>query len=250
MYGLRFAVLGPVRAWRGGTELELGTPQQRAVLAVLLLRRGRMVPADDLIDALWGDEPPTTAMTALRTYASRLRTVLEPERAAPQTWTVMVTEAGGYALRVPKEALDLGAVEEKVAEADQARRAGDLATAAEALRTALAAWDGEPLAGIRGAWADAQRVHLREQRLGAQESARPPRPPRCSWRRARRASAWPCRTPASCSTSPTPHRRARPPTSSWPPRRSCACAPSSRRSWPSTPASRSRGSTRTPTATL
>src|SRR4051812_50213698 len=87
MDGLRFSVLGPVRAWRDGTELELGTPQQRAVLTVLLLRRGRRATAEDLIDALWGDEPPARAMTAVRPYASPPRTVLDPERGAPPKTT-------------------------------------------------------------------------------------------------------------------------------------------------------------------
>jgi len=171
MDGLRFAVLGPVRAWRDGTELELGTPQQRAVLAVLLLRRGRTATAEELVDALWGDEPPTRAMTALRTYASRLRAVLEPEREARHNGTVMVTEAGGYALRLPPQTtLDLAALEDGLAEAERARRVGDPPRAAEALRAALALWDGEPLAGVRGGWADAQRVHLGEQRLTALET--------------------------------------------------------------------------------
>jgi DNA-binding SARP family transcriptional activator/tetratricopeptide (TPR) repeat protein len=170
MDGLRFAVLGPVRAWRDGADLELGTPQQRAVLAVLLLRRGRMATAEELVDALWGDEPPATAMTTIRTYASRLRTILEPQRAARQTGDLMVTEAGGYALRVPREALDLVTFEERLAEAERARRRGDPAGAAAALRTAIDLWDGEPLAGIRGPWADAQRVHFAEQRLGALET--------------------------------------------------------------------------------
>src|SRR3569833_2753184 len=109
MDGLRFAVLGPVRAWRDDVELDLGTPQQRAVLTVLLLRRGRPASAEDLIDALWGDEPPARAMTAVRTYASRLRAVLEPERVARQKATVMVSDAGGgYALPLPRTSLDQG----------------------------------------------------------------------------------------------------------------------------------------------
>jgi DNA-binding SARP family transcriptional activator/tetratricopeptide (TPR) repeat protein len=171
MDGLRFAVLGPVRAWRDGIELELGTPQQRAVLAVLLLRRGRTATAEELVDALWGDEPPARAVTALRTYASRLRAVLEPEREARQNGTVMVTEAGGYALRLPPAtALDLAAFEDGLAEAERARRENETPRAAEALRAALARWDGEPLAGVRGGWADAQRVHLGEQRLAALET--------------------------------------------------------------------------------
>lgn len=170
MDGLRFAVLGPVRAWRDGAELELGTPQQRAVLAVLLLRRGRMATAEELVDALWGDGPPATAVTAIRTYASRLRTVLQPERAARETGDLMVTEAGGYALRVHEEALDLARFDERIDEAERAHRRGDPASAAATLRTAIGLWDGEPLAGIRGAWADAQRAHLGEQRLNALET--------------------------------------------------------------------------------
>ena len=58
---LRYALLGPVRAWRGEAELDLGTPQQRAALAMLLLAEGRQVSLSVLIDALWGDEPPRAA---------------------------------------------------------------------------------------------------------------------------------------------------------------------------------------------
>ncbi|MGW2849819.1 AfsR/SARP family transcriptional regulator, partial [Streptomyces sp. NPDC001274] len=75
---LRFAVLGPVRAWRGGEALSSGSPQQRALLAALLLRGGRTATAAELIDAIWGEEPPSQALAAIRTYASRLRKVLDP----------------------------------------------------------------------------------------------------------------------------------------------------------------------------
>jgi DNA-binding SARP family transcriptional activator len=170
MDALRFAVLGPVRAWQDGAELELGTPQQRAMLAVLLLRRGRTATADELVDALWSEEPPPRAVTTLRTYASRLRGVLEPERAARQKATVMISQAGGYALLLPAGALDLDHFERRVADAEKARRAGDLVAAATALREALASWGGEPLSGIHGAWAEAQRTHLTEQRLAALET--------------------------------------------------------------------------------
>ncbi|MGW6732734.1 BTAD domain-containing putative transcriptional regulator [Streptomyces sp. NPDC055013] len=160
---LRFGVLGPVRAWRGEEQLPTGSPQQRALLAALLLREGRTATAAELIDALWGEEPPSQALAAVRTYASRLRKVLDPG--------VLVSESGGYAVRgLAEGALDLAAAQELAAEAEKARSAGDLCQAREVLGRALALWDGEVLAGVPGAYAEAQRVRLEEWRLQLLES--------------------------------------------------------------------------------
>ncbi|MEV7687122.1 AfsR/SARP family transcriptional regulator [Streptomyces bungoensis] len=160
---LRFSVLGPVRAWRGEEALATGSPQQRALLAALLLREGRTATAAELIDALWGTEPPSQALAAVRTYASRLRKVLDPG--------VLVSESGGYAVRTPREgALDLAQAQELAAQAEKARGGGDLSHAREALNRALALWDGEPLAGVPGPYAEAQRARLEEWRLGLLES--------------------------------------------------------------------------------
>ncbi|MFI5676685.1 BTAD domain-containing putative transcriptional regulator [Streptomyces cellulosae] len=156
-------MLGPVRAWRGEEPLSTGSPQQRALLAALLLREGRTATAAELIDALWGEEPPSQALAALRTYASRLRKVLDPG--------VLVSESGGYAVRgLPEGALDLTAAQELATEADKARSAGDLCHAREVLGRALALWDGEALAGVPGPYAEAQRVRLEEWRLQLLES--------------------------------------------------------------------------------
>ncbi|MFE9307756.1 BTAD domain-containing putative transcriptional regulator [Streptomyces sp. NPDC006706] len=160
---LRFSVLGPVRAWRGEQPLPTGSPQQRALLAALLLREGRTATAAELIDALWGEEPPSQALAAVRTYASRLRKALDPG--------VLVSESGGYAVHGAGEgALDLADAQEHAARADKARSAGDLCRARESLRRALALWDGEPLAGVPGPYAEAQRVRLEEWRLQLLES--------------------------------------------------------------------------------
>ncbi|MFJ8183627.1 AfsR/SARP family transcriptional regulator [Streptomyces sp. NPDC096105] len=155
---LRFGVLGPVRAWRGGVPVATGSPQQRALLAALLLREGRTATAAELIDALWVGEPPSQALAAVRTYASRLRKVLDPG--------VLVSESGGYAVRgLGEGALDLAAAQELAAEAEKARNTGDLCRARDLLNQALALWDGESLAGVPGPYADAQRVRLEEWRL-------------------------------------------------------------------------------------
>ncbi|WP_086562936.1 AfsR/SARP family transcriptional regulator [Streptomyces africanus] len=160
---LRFGVLGPVRARRGDEPLATGSPQQRALLAALLLREGRTATAAELIDALWGEEPPSQALAALRTYASRLRKVLDPG--------VLVSESGGYAVRgLGDGALDLTVAQDLATEAEKARSAGDLCHARDVLRRALALWDGETLAGVPGPYAEAQRVRLEEWRLQLVES--------------------------------------------------------------------------------
>ncbi|MGX4691490.1 BTAD domain-containing putative transcriptional regulator [Streptomyces sp. JNUCC 63] len=160
---LRFGVLGPVRAWRGEESLATGSPQQRALLAALLLREGRTATAAELIDALWGEEPPSRALAAVRTYASRLRKVLGTG--------VLVSESGGYAVRgLGEGALDLAVAQESAARAEKARSAGDLCQAREVLGRALALWDGEALAGVPGPYAEAQRVRLEEWRLQLLES--------------------------------------------------------------------------------
>ncbi|WJV51389.1 BTAD domain-containing putative transcriptional regulator [Streptomyces flavofungini] len=153
----RFSVLGPVRAWLGGEPLPTGSPQQRALLAALLLRDGRTATASELIDAIWGEDPPSQALAAIRTYASRLRKVL-PSGA-------LVSESGGYAVRAADGVLDLAEAEQLWSAAEQARGLGDLHQASSLVKEALSLWDGEPLANVPGPYADAQRTRLEEWRL-------------------------------------------------------------------------------------
>ncbi|MET9297361.1 BTAD domain-containing putative transcriptional regulator [Streptomyces sp. NPDC003077] len=164
---LRFTVLGPVRAWRGEAPLAAGSPQQRALLAALLLRGGRTATAAELVDALWGDQPPHAALPALRTYASRLR------KAFGSDADTLVSESGGYAIR-PTGArpldLDLDHAEQYAAEAEKARASGDRCGARERLEAALALWDGEPLAGLSGPYVETQRTRLEEWRLSLIEA--------------------------------------------------------------------------------
>ncbi|ARZ69558.1 tetratricopeptide repeat protein [Streptomyces sp. HU2014] len=161
---LRFTVLGPVRARRGAELLHTGSPQQRALLAALLLRGGRTATAAELVDALWGEEPPHAALAALRTYASRLRKVFGPDADA------LVSESGGYAIRVGEGCLDTDRAEHLATDAEKARATGDRPRARDLINEALDLWDGEPLAGLPGPFAETQRTRLEEWRLTLLES--------------------------------------------------------------------------------
>ncbi|MFF2548999.1 BTAD domain-containing putative transcriptional regulator [Kitasatospora sp. NPDC058063] len=166
---LRFQVLGPVQAWLDGKPVSLGSPQQQAVLSALLLHAGRPVTTQDLVDALWGDRPPAQAVAALRTYVSRLRSVIEPRREVRAPAELLVSVADGYALRIPGEALDLTVFERLCAEAAAARTNGDKQDAHRLLTEALGLFSGRPLTGIPGPYADTQRLRLAERQVAAAE---------------------------------------------------------------------------------
>jgi DNA-binding SARP family transcriptional activator len=157
--GLRFAMLGPIRAWRDGAELDLGSPQQRALLALLLLRPGGLVTVDDIVEAVWGDAAPRTARGTIRTYVHRLRRVL----GATDHDQVIRSSSGGYQLLVDAEAVDLGRFRLGLALADAARARAQFVEAVALLRDALALWEDTPLAGVHGAYLDTQRDLLRQK---------------------------------------------------------------------------------------
>ncbi|MEV0530596.1 BTAD domain-containing putative transcriptional regulator [Kitasatospora sp. NPDC050463] len=158
--GLRFAVLGPVRGWQGEVELSLGSPQQQSLLLALLFRSGRHVSGAQLIDDLWGDEPPARATGVVRTYVHRLRRVLGAE--------ALTSVGGGYLLAVGG-GLDTARCESLLTEARARRANGHHFEAAATLRTALALWRGEPMSGLPGPYAQRQRREWDERRLTVTE---------------------------------------------------------------------------------
>ncbi|MGW6919545.1 AfsR/SARP family transcriptional regulator, partial [Kitasatospora sp. NPDC054939] len=159
---LRISVLGPLRARRGGRELDLGPPKQRAVLAALALGHGRVVPVAELEQAVWGARPPATAAVAVRSHLSRLRAVIEPRPRSPRT---LLSAPGGYLLRLEPDALDADRAERLAAEAARAAAAGDRTGAVRLLGSALALWEGVPLTGVPGDLADRRRDLFEERRL-------------------------------------------------------------------------------------
>lgn len=163
---LRYAVLGPIRAWRGQTEVDLGPPQQRAVLAALLLAEGKQVSSEELIDAVWGARAPVSAAGALRTYIYRLRKVLDP--AGEKVPSVVQSISRGYRHHAGQDSVDFTVFKRMIARAEDAHNVGHLNEAAKLWREALGLWQGSALSGIRGGAVDAQRHRLNEQRVSAE----------------------------------------------------------------------------------
>ncbi|MER7585336.1 BTAD domain-containing putative transcriptional regulator [Kitasatospora sp. NPDC097691] len=160
---LRFGVLGSMRAHRGSTPLAVGTPQQQAMLAVLLLSPNGSATITCLIEGLWGESPPDAAVTTVRTYAWRWRRLMEPDRSVAPV--VLVSAGDGYRLVVPPNALDLWQAEELAARAAEARSFERWEEADSLLLQALSLWRGDPLARLPGPFAQRQRARLTELRL-------------------------------------------------------------------------------------
>ncbi|MEJ3748444.1 BTAD domain-containing putative transcriptional regulator [Actinomycetes bacterium KLBMP 9797] len=158
----RFCVLGPVRAWHGGVELDVGSPQQRAVLAALVLAEGAHLTPERLADGVWGEARPRTAVATVRTYVYRLRRLFPAGTDNP-----IRLLSGGYALTAPAGSIDVVVFRELLSKARQARTAGDHAAALAMLDEGLALWSGAPVAGVPGPFASAQRAALEELRLAA-----------------------------------------------------------------------------------
>ncbi|SNS96237.1 DNA-binding transcriptional activator of the SARP family [Streptosporangium subroseum] len=143
---VRFAVLGPVLGWRADAELDLGPPRQRALLAVLLARGGRPTGLAEIIDVLWGEDPPDSAVNVVQRHVGELRRLFEPglPRRAVGQW--LVRSSGGYRLNVDPDTLDLLRFRHLVEEAR--RTAQDVPQAAGLLIDALELWRGSAAEGI------------------------------------------------------------------------------------------------------
>ena len=162
--GLELRILGPVQAVRDGRDVPLGGPRQRAVLALLLLDAGRVVPAGQLAEALWQGRPPSGAAKTLRSYVSRLRAVLAPEIA-------VAARGGGYALVAGPDLVDAARFERLVGAGQGALGLGEAAVAAGRFAEALALWRGRALADVADVGPLAlEAARLEELRLAAAES--------------------------------------------------------------------------------
>ena len=159
---MRYGILGPLEVHHDGRRLDVGGPQQRALLAALLINANRVVSIDRLIAYLWADCPPAAARSLVQGCVAQLRRVC---RAADPSWRRLLTRAPGYLLEVTRGELDLDRFEALVAEASDA----DPAKAADVLAEALALWRGPALDGVAVEAARADAARLEEQRLAVVE---------------------------------------------------------------------------------
>ncbi len=156
---MRYQLLGPLRVEHDGRRIELGPPKQRAVLAVLLLAGGAVVSVDRLIDAVWGDDAPGSAMAGLQAYISNLRKALRSDGAVPSP---IVRQAPGYHLALADE-VDLVEFTRHCLQARDAATAGRWSAVLTAADGALAMRRGPLLEDLADhGWVAAEAVRVDE----------------------------------------------------------------------------------------
>jgi DNA-binding SARP family transcriptional activator len=150
---VEYRLLGPLEVLVDGRPVDVGPPRHRCVLVLLLTQPNAVVPAHQLVDELWGDAPPASAVNLVQGAVSALRKVVGKETIA--------TRGSGYALRVEPDALDLQRFERLAQAGSLALDGGRLDEAAAALGEALSLWRGPALADL----ADEALVHAVASRL-------------------------------------------------------------------------------------
>lgn len=157
-----FQILGPLRVVSGSGPVSVGGVKPRTLLAALLVHRGSVVSTDRLVEALWADRPPPRAISALRAYVSRLRSVFEQAGDGPS----LRFQARGYVLDVPAGRVDAEEFEHLVALARSHAAGGDHAGAIPLLEAALGLWRGQALGEFADCeFARAEAARLSELRL-------------------------------------------------------------------------------------
>ncbi|MEV4311027.1 BTAD domain-containing putative transcriptional regulator [Actinocrispum sp. NPDC049592] len=139
---IRFGVLGPVQAVVNGEPVPLGGPGVRGLLAMLLLRPNEVVPVEDILDGLWGEDPPLTARTIVQNYVSRLRRQLRLVDPSGSVW--IDTRLPGYQLTVDEGLIDVSRATSLLTRS----RHEHPVRRAEMLREALSLWRGPVLADV------------------------------------------------------------------------------------------------------
>lgn len=161
---LGFGLLGPLLWTAAGTPMELGTPKQRAVLAMLLINRNRAVGTESLVNAAWDESPAAGVRASIHSYVSNLRRILSSADVDPRT--VLASAPPGYRLSVADGDCDLDRFISKKAAGIRAAAAGQFDQASGHLSSALAEWRGPVLDDLRDfAFVETFATALMEERM-------------------------------------------------------------------------------------
>ena len=163
---VEFGLLGPLTVRCDGAMVAVPPGKQRAVLAALLLSAGNVVSLDDLVETVWGPDPPPTARVGVQNYVMRLRKALSVTGPA-----LISTQPGGYLIGTQAGQLDVTRFETLLGTAHMAAQHGSWETSATHAGAALALWRGEPLTGVGSESLERREVpRLTEMRLQALET--------------------------------------------------------------------------------
>ncbi|MBM2623624.1 tetratricopeptide repeat protein [Actinoplanes sp. LDG1-06] len=145
---IQFNVLGPLRVSRDGAELRVGPAQRGLLLSLLLAYAGEKVPLTEILDVLWGDDPPPTATNVVHRHVGALRRILEPGLPAREPGRWLLSEGGGYRLDVDPDTLDLARFRQLTEQARAAAGAGLTEEAVTAYGKALGLWRAAAVTGL------------------------------------------------------------------------------------------------------
>lgn len=166
--GFSFGLLGPLTASWDSVPIRVSAHRQRAVLAMLLLEVGRPVPAHRLVEEIWGEDAPQSALNNLQVQISALRRALRAPSPQDIDGGVIAAQHGGYVLDVPQEAIDVHEFRGLVADGASQLQHGSFEQAADLLRDALKLWRADPLQEFVGlAFAEVARVRLQAEYVAA-----------------------------------------------------------------------------------
>lgn len=167
--GLWLTVLGPLEAWRDGMPILLGPPARRAVLGLLLMDPGVFVRRDTIIDVLWGETPPRTAVGLVQAHVSRIRRLLGPGQPGEDGdreagGANMIASAGSaYRADPSRGEMDLLVFRNLAARAAASWANGGKEAAAEYYEQAIRLWHDEPLIDVEALYGHAGVAALRQE---------------------------------------------------------------------------------------
>ena len=145
---VRFTVLGPLGVLRDGVDYAPTTPKVLQLLALLVVRPGRLVHADSIMQELWASDPIRTVRTTLHTYVYHLRRCIQQNGLAENADDLLVTKNPGYVFRIEPAQVDVFRFDRLQQEGQALQRNGRHDDAASRFREALDLWAGPPLANV------------------------------------------------------------------------------------------------------